>query len=1148
MDYKNYMGTEHNTIPENQGDRTRGGHVQDEDTEDINRSLSLDRANRYFHYSVNLSGEDIDRYRVNKQDNTRWYYLRIPLSEYKGKINDPDLSAINTFRVYVNNIGGDYGYPTIVQLAKIEITGNKWQESVRMIKNPADTSRMIPDTTKGKIEVSVINTDNSEEYKANRPNFVPVLYNTTNNTQQREQALQIKYTNVIKDSSLLVFKNFSFQQIDLSTYRVLRIYVRGMDMSHDSVYYFLRFGRDSANYYECSRRLKDQRWDSLTIEMNEITAVKKAYLDNHKFDTSARVDTSTLLNAGNPAEQCSLKIKGTQSYTNVLWVALGVKNLSNSPASGEFWVNDLKVVDIKKQKGWASRITFESRFADFLQLNSDLRYQDGGFLMLTERSKGSQGASSLTSNLSAILHANKFTPASWGLVTPLTVNLSNQVTRPKYAPSSDIELVAPGNEHDGFREIAPRLFNDMMRREIMYVPLTMASEYEGRLATRGFSTSYKKSSPSQNIFTNLIADRTTTSYNYSNRFEKQSITGSLDTSYSHQNSLDYDLSPKTQKIVSPFSKSKYNSLQGMRVHWLWDTWNMNIYDASYMRKIEIIPPGAHKTNTDTTITRTRSFLLSHSTNLNWNFLQWDKLTLSTDYNLSMYRDFYKWINSSEKGFFDFAASNVPYMTENPYFNHLGIFKGENSRKQDISYNLDSRLINMLPLTLSYSSSYNQEIKEQVISSKMSEYMKMSLGNTFTARTQLGLDPILESGEKISNLLRLNLVARVFSQAKKFVNSISFSGVSFSYSTLSNYDINGIRRLDFDSKMNSKFGFYTFQLGLKRGFYDIFSSNTGDTKRFGEFDYPYYSDSTYFVKALSDNNSRKASRNYDVSSSMTLFKKLNLSGSIAYDISWSELAKERHYDFHDTLFARSGDSSVFHMGDTTISFPDISYNARINQFLNFWKYVPMIGPSSKSAEISHSGNYKRSSTRPFDVFKYDGHYGINSSVRWRSKKDWEWVLTDKRDWNKTYDLLQTKFDYKCSWSDSLGFKRSLGAKRAFKILRWTLQFENQLDVFGGVGYGRSYDKGTTIDTTKLSSDQTREIRLDVEGYGEIKRLFKSIKDLKPTREKSNISISSGFAYNFSKNINGGGHITYQRKKEGEMPSNTVDIKVFVLIKL
>jgi hypothetical protein len=299
------------------------------------------------------------------------------------------------------------------------------------------------------------------------------------------------------------------------------------------------------------------------------------------------------------------------------------------------------------------------------------------------------------------------------------------------------------------------------------------------------------------------------------------------------------------------------------------------------------------------------------------------------------------------------------------------------------------------------------------------------------------------------------------------------------------------------------------------------------------------------------------------SGFILFNQLNLTGSVGRDISWNEYAKKRTGDYHDSLYNQmpinEKDSSIFHMGDTTIKFPDITYSARLNRFLPIWKYVPVLGPASKRADISHNGNFARTQTRPFDSFRFGSKFGFTSTLKWKTRKDWEWVFMDKRDWSRDYELLPApNSDYTYTWEDSLGFRKLIGAKKAFKLLRWTFQFDNQLEVFGGVKYGPTkqwkpiflyvdfvHDKGK-MDSIWRSMG-AEDIRDLVEDYGDAKDMFELKKD-KPTNERSTLTLSSGFAYNFSKNIKGGGHLWYKREFEKKIPSNTIDVEVFVVINL
>ncbi|MFH1760374.1 MAG: cell surface protein SprA [bacterium] len=1137
FDYRFYMGTEHNSVGKG-NQETRDADPTNEDSEDINRSLSTEYYNRYFHYTVPLQNSEFEVSR----NHDGWHHVRIPIDAYTHAVGDPYLAKTNTIRIYVNNIKEKTAH---IKFAKIELTGNKWQEAVKMkdTTDAGDSTFKVPDTSWGAVSVAVINTENAEDYSIPEK-LVPRIRNEGEDFVQKEQSLEIHYRHLAKDSSVLIYKNVSFQEFDFSAYRKLQIYVHGgKEMNDVPVDYFLRFGQDSANYYECSRPLIKEKWDIMKIDLNRISREKKAFRDRKASDSIAG-DTIIQMSINNPGEAYTLRIKNSASFTRIKWMALGVKNISENDddsANGVLWVNDLKVLDIKKQKGWASRMTFESKFADFLHLTTNLEYKDGSFLDLNQKNAGSESRSTLSSNISTTINADKFTPARWGITMPVTVGLRNNVTRPRYAPNSDVELLKDDHP-DGIKEMVPQLVNDLAGREVFKnISMTPSSSYESRDRSQTFNTSFRKTTQSKNMLSNLTLDRLNKSYAFSNVFNKRSGTGAYDTTVSHSTSLDYNLNPRNPKKITPFGN--------MEIHWLWDTWNFTLYNGQYQKKHEIIPIIQNGRESGLSDIETKQFTLSHKTNMSWNFLQWDKISLSADYSLGLDRNFNDKIDTSTN-FGSFAAKHVPHFTEkNDAFKSLWILEGEQNRSQNINYNVDLGWPSILPLSMSYGSNYTQRIKQQ----NFMDNMEMGMGNDFTARTNFNLNPLLEGGEKLGSRLKLKWLSTGFKGVSKFLNDIRFNGINFTYDASSKYAINGI--LNLDSSMYAKSDFYGFQMGFKkftnghfRGIKDVVLAQTSDPYRFGEYFYPGYSDESLFITTLAEGNSRFSNRRFDMNSSLNLFNWVNLSGGMGYRIEWNEYAKSETQGYRDTLFKISpDDSSIYHMGDTTVTFPDINYSLRFSRFYEIWKYVPVLGEKSSSAEFNNSGNYSRLRTRPFDAVKYNSKFSMNSTLKWKTRKNLEFTFFDKHDWPRNYEIVPAlRADFNKSWEDSLGYRKTIQAKKAFKLIRWTFQFQNQLEVFGGIKYGRTYER--ILNPTVR--DTLANLRDSVKNYSDIKTLssFKNLDEIKPTKEESNFSLSSGFAYNFSTKIQGGGHLAYKRKKQKDVTTNTIDVEVFVQIRL
>ena len=119
QNYEKVNGTEGNGT----GDRIQTGGKYP-DTEDLDKSGFLDRTNDYFTKTISLNDST---YVAGSSEvdgiETGWKLIRIPLSHFD-KVQDISLSEIKYVRLVVSGIN----QPTKLEIAKIELVGNAWQE------------------------------------------------------------------------------------------------------------------------------------------------------------------------------------------------------------------------------------------------------------------------------------------------------------------------------------------------------------------------------------------------------------------------------------------------------------------------------------------------------------------------------------------------------------------------------------------------------------------------------------------------------------------------------------------------------------------------------------------------------------------------------------------------------------------------------------------------------------------------------------------------------------------------------------------------------------------------------------------------------------------------------------------------------------
>jgi len=415
-----------------------GGRIPD--TEDMNRNGGLDRRNDYFEYSVNLDPNGPDKaYLVSTNEGkyyqTKWKLYRIPLrgaTDITREVGNPSITEISYVRIWFDGFHG----PGAVWIADINLVGNEWKEL-----GVADAARpeqyVLPaDSTKG-VFATVLNTHEDPDYIA--PPGVRGEIDKITQAQQREQALVMTVKNLQFGENGVLQKTF-YEAQDYINYRTLKMFVGGNDVRQrhiredsSQIEFFLRFGADLNNYYEISEKVYDG-WDprnNIEVDLVELSAIK---LIAENYDsTGDRTGYQKIT-----AEGKTLFIKGSPALRNVRMLVVGVRNLSDEPFNGELWLNELRLSNVKKDKGMAYRVRLDFDWADLLRFNGEVNKQDADFHNISTRY--GDGDNSLAGNFQASINLDKFLPRKLGLSIPVSYNYGRNEATPKYKPGTDVEV------------------------------------------------------------------------------------------------------------------------------------------------------------------------------------------------------------------------------------------------------------------------------------------------------------------------------------------------------------------------------------------------------------------------------------------------------------------------------------------------------------------------------------------------------------------------------------------------------------------------------------------------------------------------------------------------------------------------------------
>ncbi len=443
--YATVNGTVNGTENSKNDGNESGGSIRP-DSEDINANGDVDRDNDYFSYIVDLNPTSPDTAYLEGGTLNDWKLYRIPLTQGDSTGN-PTLSRIEYVRLWVDG----FARRDSIMIAEINLAGNEWKE-VGIGKVDGTVSNYIK--ADERLEVTVINTDENTEYRESLDLLPGVAgeLDPIRRIRVKEQSQVVRATN-LRGGEIAVAQKTFYQPLNLLNYNRVKMFVYGKDVSlADSVQFFIRFGADTSNYYEFRERVFFS-WDPQNAMDLSLIAMASLKLDSLKLSrvpgTSLRNYIGLGLQADPELRQAiglkpnqEMRIRGNPSLTNVRTLIVGIKNFAALEAktfSGEIWMNELRVTNVKKDKGIAMRARVDLKLADFVNFGGEINQRDADFHNVVDRFGRGDDERSYSFNGNIALE--KILPQSLGLSVPVSMTYGHSLKTPKYVPGTDIQVI-----------------------------------------------------------------------------------------------------------------------------------------------------------------------------------------------------------------------------------------------------------------------------------------------------------------------------------------------------------------------------------------------------------------------------------------------------------------------------------------------------------------------------------------------------------------------------------------------------------------------------------------------------------------------------------------------------------------------------------
>lgn len=485
--YENYNGPEGNSKTAQQAMADLGlenaASTSLPDGEDVNRDNNMTQSDEYFQYKVSMRPADLEVGRNYITDKVvsqvklangqtqpvTWYQVRIPLANYEQKVgNIQDFKSIRFIRMFLTN----FADTAVLRFARIQLVRGDWRQynanntAAELIVDPALVPA-APDNSS--VELATVNIEENGK-RSPIPYVVPPgiererdYSNYRGDTRQNEQSLSFIVRNLRDGYGRATFKTGTN---DFRSYKRLEMYVHmealGSRVLNDlDVSAFIRLGTDNQdNYYEYTKPLYVTQPN--TSDPNAIWPERnKIDIELELFQKAKIARNNAVLPNGQawpiniPYDytdgNSTITVKGQPDMSKVRLYMLGLKNPLRNPdlrlgddgleKDAEIWFNELRLTEFDERGGWAATAGMSAKLADFGDIQISASKSTIGFGSIEKRVSERNRADHTFFDVSSNLELGRFFPRKSGLVIPMFVSSSAQISTPQYDPRTpDIEL------------------------------------------------------------------------------------------------------------------------------------------------------------------------------------------------------------------------------------------------------------------------------------------------------------------------------------------------------------------------------------------------------------------------------------------------------------------------------------------------------------------------------------------------------------------------------------------------------------------------------------------------------------------------------------------------------------------------------------
>ncbi|MEL1226530.1 MAG: hypothetical protein VW963_07265, partial [Candidatus Neomarinimicrobiota bacterium] len=299
--------------------------------------------------------------------------------------------------------------------------------------------------------VSVINDEDN-------PNYIPPKgvfgeYDEINQIRSKEQSLVLKFNNLgprFKGAAKKILAMDQKKGQSFLMYERMKMFIYGnsenLSNEETDLKFFIQFGNGN-EYYKVTKPIyegwdEDLKRNEINLDLDWLTSLKNETIDtinligsNDTFvDSTEYKRYTSFSNESNVNKK--VEIFGNPSLSRLQYFIVGVENDSDHPVSGELWLDELRLSEVKKEKGTALRLKSKFNLSDLSETTISYSKKDADFHVLQERIGTNQTVENFT--LTNNFKLGNLFPSSLGIAFPVNVNYNSASNSPKFFPGTDI--------------------------------------------------------------------------------------------------------------------------------------------------------------------------------------------------------------------------------------------------------------------------------------------------------------------------------------------------------------------------------------------------------------------------------------------------------------------------------------------------------------------------------------------------------------------------------------------------------------------------------------------------------------------------------------------------------------------------------------